>query len=79
MSVRAKMYVTSIEPAWEGAPEESKKVKLYCQYDPELSEDQRFCKATPSGSAEYLIDNPAAVAQFKVGQAYYVDFTPVES
>lgn len=78
MSVRAKMYVTAIEPAWDGAPDDQKTVRLACQYDPELPEDQRFCTATPSGSASYLINNPKAVEQFKVGKAYYVDFTPVE-
>ncbi len=78
MSVRAKMYVESVGPAWEGAPDTSKLVKFRCQYDPELPEDQRFCKATPSGTAEFMIDNPIAVAQFKAGQAYYVDFTAVE-
>ena len=72
------MYVTAVEPAWDGAPEDQKSVKLSCQYDPELPEDQRFCSATPSGTASFLINNPKAIEQFKVGFSYYVDFTPVE-
>ncbi len=79
MSVRAKMYVTQIAPAWDGAPDDQKKITLSCQYDPEVAEDQRFCTATPSGTATYLINNPKAVEQFAVGDAYYVDFTPVKS
>ena len=40
-------------------------------------EDQRFSKATPSGSLRMQVDNPAALEQFEPGKAYYLDFTPV--
>jgi hypothetical protein len=36
-----------------------------------------FGKATPSGSMEMLIINKEAADQLKVGNDYYVDFTPV--
>lgn len=73
MSVRAKMMLSSItENAWGSA----KTLKFTAQYDTSIPEDQRFQKATPSASAEFLIDNPTAIDQFKLGEQYYVDFTP---
>lgn len=71
--VRAKMTLTSVtENSWG-----SKSLKFTSQYDTTIPEDQRFQKATPSASAEFAIDNPAALEQFKLGQSYYLDFTPV--
>lgn len=40
------------------------------------SENARFTKATPWGEIKMGIDNPAALGQFKVGESYYVDFSP---
>lgn len=49
-----------------------------CVYDAALiAEDVGFQKATPSGHAEFLIDNPKAAEQLVLGEYYYVDFTPV--
>jgi hypothetical protein len=48
---------------------------LVAQYDPELPEDVRYSKATPSGRIEMQVDNPPARAFFKPGKAYYIDFT----
>jgi hypothetical protein len=39
-------------------------------------ENVRFTKATPWGTINMGIDNPAALEQFEVGKQYYVDFTP---
>lgn len=41
-------------------------------------EDNTFAKFSPSGSFELTIANPALVGQFRPGQKYYVDFTPVD-
>ena len=73
--VRAKMVLqsTTDHNGWPG-----KTLKFTCQYDSNTPEDQRFQKATPSGSCEMSVDNPAALAQFQLGKAYYVDFTPAE-
>lgn len=71
--VRAKLVLRSATPEGEG-----KRLRFDTQYDDTIPEDQRFQKATPSGHAELVVDNPAAVAQFKEGQAYYVDFTPAD-
>lgn len=74
MSVRAKLHLSSItENDWGGA----KTLKFQSMYDTSIHEDQRFQKATPCASAEFQIDNPAALEQFKLGGDYYVDFTPV--
>ncbi len=79
MSVRAKMTLNSITEERRG-PGEGQSVKYLnftCTYDPSLPEDQRFQKATPTGSATFQVDNPAALEQFVPGQSYYVDFSPV--
>ena len=36
-----------------------------------------MAKYTPSGAITMTIDNPEALDQFKVGDEFYVDFTPV--
>jgi hypothetical protein len=76
--VRAKMKLTSISETSYGAPEPERKLRFDCVYDSAKNpEDVGFTKATPTGSAEFRIDNPDALAQFKVGEYYYVDFSPV--
>lgn len=70
--VRAKFMLTKIGINY-GA---SRNVEFTPQYDPNLPEDQRFCKATPSGKFEMLIDNPAALAQLELGKQYYLDLSP---
>jgi len=49
------------------------------QYDPSISEDQRFATATPTGELRIHVDNPAVIAAWtdKQGQQFYLDFTPV--
>ena len=78
MSVRAKLKLISVtESKWAAEMPAQHNLKFSTVYDPSIPEDQRFCKATPSGSAEFLVDNPAAVAQIELGKDYYLDFTPV--
>lgn len=55
---------------------EAKTFKFQAMYDPDLPEDQRFAKATPSGTLEILVDNPAV--QYELGAYYYLDITRVE-
>lgn len=38
-------------------------------------ENDRFCKYTPSGKLEIMVDNPAVIEQWKLGDYYYADFT----
>ena len=74
MAIRCKMNLTHVVgQSWGGI-----RAFFNCQYDPKLiAEDITFQKATPSGQAEFQIDNPKAVEQLIIGQDYYVDFTPV--
>jgi hypothetical protein len=58
--------------SWGGA-----KAIFRCVYDQKIAEDLSFQKATPSGFAEFVIDNPKAAEQLVIGEAYYVDFTGV--
>lgn len=74
MTVRAKVVLCGVtEHSWGG-----KTLRFDTQYDATIPEDQRFQKATPSGHIEMQIDNPAALAQFKLGEPYYVDFSPAK-
>jgi hypothetical protein len=38
-------------------------------------EDKAFWDATPNGSIELTITNPAAAETFELGETYYVDFS----
>jgi hypothetical protein len=76
MSVRAKMCLQSITEETYRPGSSTKYLNFSSQYDTSIPEDQRFQKATPSASAKFQIDNPAALEQFVPGEYYYVDFTP---
>lgn len=68
--VRAKVTCTSLE---------GNAVGFDTVYEPDGSkndENVRFTKAAPWGQIKLGIDNPDALGQFKVGEVYYVDFTP---
>lgn len=39
-------------------------------------EDNTYAKFSPSASLSITITNPALLGQFKVGEKYYVNFTP---
>jgi len=41
-------------------------------------ENKLFWKYTPAGTIEMQTTNAEAAAQFELGKAYYVDFTPEE-
>lgn len=72
--VRGKFRVIKIaETAYGGA----KEVTLQPEYDTNIEEDRRYCKATPSGQITMYIDNPPAVEYLKLGEYFYVDFTAV--
>ncbi len=72
--VRAKFTVTAITDRGY-----TKEVEFQTIYDQSIPEDQRFYKATPSGSIKMQIDNPAALEQFKLGKSFYADFTPIDA
>lgn len=44
-----------------------------------LDENNTFAKYTPQASLSMTINNPALVGKFKLGDTFYVDFTPVDA
>lgn len=74
MAIRCKMQLEDVMRTSYGA----RKAFFRCSYDSKLAEeDVGFQKATPSGTAEFMIDNPKATDQLVIGEYYYVDFHPV--
>lgn len=75
MAIRAKMRLQNvIAQQWGGA-----KAIFTWEYDPKLiEEDSSFQKATPSGTAEFQIDNPKATEQLVIGKSYYFDIAPAD-
>ena len=72
MTVRAKFKVSHLKDN-----DGSVTVSMNPVYsDDPNSENRRFWNATPAGSIEMTINNPAAFNQFTEGQEYYVDFSP---
>lgn len=48
-------------------------------FDPEgASDDNSFARWTPAGELKMSIANPALIGQIKVGQKFYLEFTPAE-
>jgi hypothetical protein len=56
---------------------EDNKVTFETMYDSNLPEDERFCNATPWGKLETIIDNPKALEQVEIGEAYYINISKV--
>jgi len=71
-SVRAKFKCTSVTENEGGL----KTVNLQAVTSGS-PENEKFFKWTPSASIQLSTLNPDAAAQFKPGQQFYVDFTPV--
>lgn len=44
----------------------------------DVPENEKFWKATPTGTVRLGIDNPAAQDQFAVGQSYYFHITAAQ-
>jgi hypothetical protein len=71
---RAKFGCTSVETFPQSNP--SRVYRFTAFYDPDVPEDERYARYTPSGSLTIQVDNPAVT--FEPGRAYYLDFSPVE-
>lgn len=74
--VRAKFRVVSVTKSVWNADQVT--VKMSPMYEQPTEENISFSKATPSGSIELDITNPAASEQLTLGAYFYVDFTPAE-
>lgn len=72
--VRGKFVLVSMT---QSAGSTARSLKFTPQYDPNLPEDQKYAKATPSGELTMYVDNPPALEQLKLGKAYYLDLTEV--
>lgn len=72
--IRAKMKLAAVVGTSFGGV----KAIFHCQYDASREDDKAFQKATPSGQAEFQIDNPAVMGQLVIGRDYYFDIIPVE-
>ena len=72
--VRAKLKLCEIKSF---ANFEAKELVFRCQYDESLPEDRRFAKYTPTGEFTMQVDNPAVLEKLKLGEDYYIDFSPV--
>lgn len=77
-TMRAKLMINRIE---QFAQSEQLHFSAVCKstaYPADGSdEDNTFAKFSPSATLAIQITNPALLGQFKVGEKYYVDFTPV--
>jgi len=82
MSVRAKMRCIGINRradnvALDSEKTETQEVLLQPVYS-DSEQNKTWSKFTPYGEVKLGISNPEAVGQFKLGKAYWVDFTLVE-
>jgi hypothetical protein len=80
MNMRAKLRLSSVEPIGDPVSHEQltfNAVGSVWPYPPDGSdENNTFAKWTPSAELKMSVANPALHGQFKVGQEFYVDFTP---
>lgn len=92
MAVRAKFRCTTVEQSTSAPVEVKRyqrpgeepsayltwprTFRFMAVYDLNVPEDQRYAQATPSGTLQIQVDNPAV--SFEPGKDYYLDFTPVE-
>ncbi|MFM9595768.1 hypothetical protein ACKI1J_24090 [Streptomyces scabiei] len=92
MPVRAKFRCTTVEQStsapvevkrYAPAGEEPttyqtwpRTFRFMAAYDLSVPEDERYALATPSGTLQIQVDNPAV--SFEPGKDYYLDFTPAE-
>lgn len=77
MTVRARFRCThETIKTWGPTPEQAiRSYEFSAVYDDGTPENQRFAKATPSGSLTIQVDNPDVT--FKPGGLYHLDITPV--
>lgn len=69
-STRAKFYAMTVGTTFSGGA-----TVLLTATTADTPEDQAFWNATPAGTINLTITNPAAADVFTAGKYYYVDFT----
>lgn len=82
MKVKAKFMLTGHNHTGHGSGAEwhGHEFTFTPQDDPNIPEDQRFNKATPTGIMTIRVDNPAVVEFWRgqVGKQFNLDFTPAD-
>jgi len=74
--IRAKFRCNNEAITKYGPELSSRTYEFTAVYDDGTPENQRFAKASPSGTLKIAVDNPAAT--FEPGKLYYLDFTPAD-
>ena len=73
--VRGKFHISKVASvAWSPT---AKEITLQAIYDTSIPENERFSRATPSGSITMTVDNPPASDELALGKYFYVDFSEV--
>lgn len=82
--MRAKLQVGFVQEHFygEGGAKSMETLQMHAVAAPTYpadgsDEDNTFAKFSPGANLSINIANPALFGQFKVGEKYYVDFTPV--
>jgi hypothetical protein len=77
VTTRAKFRCTGYTTTrWGAQADPTHAYEFQAMYDPDQPEDERFAKATPTGSLKFVVDNPSV--SFEPGASYYIDITPVD-
>jgi hypothetical protein len=78
-NMRAKFFIESITQHSTVEVLKMRAVPKSSAYPEDGSdEDNTYARFSPSASLESTLANPALIGKFKVGEKYYVDFTPTE-
>jgi hypothetical protein len=72
--VRAKFRVTKVTTTCYGAAQPDSTIVSFSAVSDDAN--KTWSKWTPSGELQMQINNPAALEQFKIGEFYFLDFTP---
>ncbi len=75
--IRAKVICNQVlYSADQNGNKYQEQVKFSAVYGEEGTANKQWSKWTPSAQFEMYINNPDAFDKFRVGQFYFVDFTP---
>lgn len=82
-AMRAKLKVTGVQqfpPVGQAVQENLVFAAVCANSYPEdgTDENNTFAKFTPNADLRMSVLNPTLLGKFKVGDAFYVDFTPAE-
>lgn len=79
MSMVAKFRVTKTEKVAENCETLEMSAVTSKPFDPDgKSDDNDFARWTPCGNLTMSITNPNLIGKLKVGEAFYLNFTPAE-